>query len=288
MVKLLQISLALALSLTAVALIGAWKIGAWHVLFPSTAHDVQAPAIARNLAEPAVLLFSKTNGFRHRDGIAAGNRLLSQQAAQLGWGVFATENGAVFNAADLQRFAVVVFQNATGDMLSAAQRAALARWVESGGGWLGVHAAGDGSHSSWPWYLEQLLGAEFTAHTMGPQFQRASVLIDNAAHPVNRDMKHVWSHEEEWYSWQASPRGRGFTILATLDEDSYAPVQKMFTATRDLRMGDHPVAWSHCVGSGRSVYAAMGHRAQSFDNPEFQKLLRNALTWLGDAQRVCE
>jgi type 1 glutamine amidotransferase len=118
---------------------------------------------------------------------------------------------------------------------------------------------------------------------MGPQFQTADVVVEHHQHPVMGGLPNIWQHEEEWYSWEESPRAEGFNILATIDEDSYSPVQNFMGNTRDLRMGDHPVVWSNCVGKGRTVYAAMGHKAEAFEQAQFRKVIANALEWLIDA-----
>ncbi|MCB1845238.1 MAG: ThuA domain-containing protein [Halioglobus sp.] len=274
----------------AVAALGAlWWIGAWNLVFPNQDHDSVAPALPGDLTSPAVLVFSKTNGFRHREGIAGGAEALQAMAARHGWGLFHTENGAVFNAADLSRFRVVVFLNASGDMLNEAQEQAFQAWMEQGGGWLGIHAAGDSSHAGWQWYRDNLIGADFTAHIMDPQFQIARVILENHQHPVLKGIPDLWEHEEEWYSWERSPRAEGFLILATLDEESYTPEARFLGAERDLRMGDHPVVWANCVGDGHSVYAAMGHRADAFTQPQVARLLENALLWLtGPRDSGCE
>jgi len=265
-----------------------WRIGAWNLFFPSQQHDTVAPAIPASLASPAVLVFSKTNSFRHDEGIAGGAKALQAIAARHQWGMFHTENGAVFNESDLARFAAVVFLNASGDVFNEEQERAFQSWIEAGGGWLGIHSAGDDSHLAWQWYRDKLIGATFTAHPMGPQFQRATVVLENNAHPVLRGLPDIWQHEEEWYSFEHSPRAEGFTILATIDEDSYSPVQKFMGKERDLSMGDHPVVWSNCVGAGRSVYAVMGHKAEAFEQPQFRQLLDNALTWLiEDSVEAC-
>ncbi|MAT91615.1 MAG: glycosyl hydrolase [Halioglobus sp.] len=278
--KLLRWVLLLALLLAAAGLLLVWQVGAWNLLFPNHSHDTVAPELPADLASPAVLLFSKTNGFRHKDGIEGGARAIQAMADKHGWGLFNTENGAVFNRDDLARFDVVVFNNASGDMLDAGQEQAFQAWLEGGGAWLGIHAAGDDSHSGWQWYRDNLIGADFTAHIMGPQFQRATVVLENQAHPALRDLPDLWQHEEEWYSWERSPRAEGFIILATLDEESYNPVQKLWRSEVDLRMGDHPVVWANCVGAGRTLYTAMGHRAQAFEQPQVRRLLENALLWL--------
>lgn len=277
--------LLLALLLVVSSLAYIWHIGAWNLVFPSAQHDTVAPALPVDLESPAVLVFSKTNSFRHKDSIPAGASYLQKLSSRRGWGYFHTENGAVFNPQDLARFKAIVFLNASGDILNASQEQAFQQWLLAGGGWLGVHSAGDGSHLGWQWYIDELIGARFTAHPMGPQFQRATVVLENHDHPALRGIPGIWQHEEEWYSWESSPRSEGFTILAVVDEDSYTPVQKMLGRERDLRMGDHPVVWSNCVGAGRTLYMAMGHRADAFAQPQVQRLLDNSLDWLIGAVR---
>lgn len=281
--KILKIVALLVLLGVALALVSIWSVGAWHLVFPSHQHDTVAPVIPADLASPAILVFSKTNSFRHREGIAGGTKALQDITAKHQWGMFHTENGAVFNKQDLARFDVVVFLNASGDILDEAQEQAFQSWLESGGGWLGMHAAGDSSHLEWQWYRDNLIGATFTAHILDPQFQRATVVLENDQHPVLRGLPAIWEHEEEWYSWERSPRAEGFTVLATLDESSYSPVQKFMGEERDLSMGDHPVVWSNCIGVGRTVYAAMGHKAEAFEQPQVRQLIENALAWLVEA-----
>ena len=279
-VKKILVSLLIIVALLfAVTLIFALYSGAWRVLFPSSEHDSVPPKLPAQLSSPSVLLFSKTNSFRHVDGIEGGTRALVEISTRNGWQIFATENGAIFNEQDLRRFDVVVFLNATGDMLSAAQEQAFKTWLEAGGGWLGIHAAGDSSHAKWSWYTDNLIGANFTAHIMGPQFQQATLIRETASHPVVQRLPDTWVHTDEWYSWDQSPRLNGFTILATLDENSYSPAVKILGLEKDLRMDDHPIVWSNCVGFGRTVYTALGHKAEAFENVEHRMLLEDALHW---------
>ena len=90
----------------------------------------------------AVLVFTGTTGFRHAsidDGVAAIRRL----GAGHGFSVDATEDPEQVQDAVLRRYRAVVFLSTTGEPLGPAQQAALERWVEAGGGWIGVHAAAD-------------------------------------------------------------------------------------------------------------------------------------------------
>ncbi|MBW2268973.1 MAG: ThuA domain-containing protein [Deltaproteobacteria bacterium] len=257
----------------------AWYVGAWNILFPSRAHDRVAPELPAQLARPAVLVFTKTNSFRHEDGIAAGVSLLQEISERRGWGFFHTENGAVFNADQLARFAAVVFHNASGDTLDAAQESAFQTWLEAGGGWVGTHSAGDGSHEDWRWYQDSLIGGLFIAHIMGPQFQEARVVVEDASHPAAAKLPADFSHREEWYSWQESARARGFHVILSIDETSYQPFARMFGGEKDLRMGDHPVVWSRCVGKGRALYSALGHSTEAYATDEHRALLEGAVAW---------
>jgi type 1 glutamine amidotransferase len=253
--------------------------GAWGVVFPSRAYDSTAPALPAELTRPAILLFTKTNSFRHVEAIEASTPLFHELADRLGATLFHTESGAVFAPELLARFDAVVFANASGDMLSDEQDAAFAAWLEAGGGWLGVHAAGDGSHADWRWYVENLIGADYVAHIMDPQFQTARIVIEDRGHPATRGLPEQWSHEEEWYSWESSPRDAGFHVLATVDETTYRPHFSLFGQEMDLRMGDHPILWTNCVGKGRTIYSALGHQAAAYATPEYRTLLEGALAW---------
>ena len=67
-------------------------------------YETEAPAMPAEIARPAILVFSKTNGFRHGDTIPVANALFAQFAKENGWGHFQTENGATFNREILSRF----------------------------------------------------------------------------------------------------------------------------------------------------------------------------------------
>ncbi|MFM6930809.1 MAG: ThuA domain-containing protein [Novosphingobium sp.] len=239
-------------------------------------HETIAPQIPANLPRPAILVFSKTNAFRHEESIPPGNAFFADLAKQKGWGYFQTENGAAFSPEILAKFDAVVFNNVSGDVFSADQQAAFKAFIENGGGFVGLHAAGDNSHKDWGWYMKDLLGTTFTQHTMKPQFQQATVHVADAAHPAVQGLPAQWNRTEEWYSFDRSPRTSGAKVLITVDEKTYNP-EGMFG--KDLKMGDHPMVWSRCIGKGRVLYSAFGHRAESWAEPENRQLMANSVGW---------
>lgn len=240
-------------------------------------HETVPPPLPAQIKRPAILIFSKTNAFRHEEAIPAANGLFARFARENGWGSFQTENGATFRPDILSRFDAVIFNNASGDIFTPEQQAAFKAFVEKGGGFLAIHASGDGSHKGWAWYTNDVIGTNFIGHPMSPQFQRARVNVEDHTHPATRSLPPVWTRTDEWYSFDKSPRKAGYHILATLDERSYNP-EVMFG--KHIRMGkDHPIAWWHCVGKGRVLYSGLGHSAEAYAEPHYQQMLLGALKW---------
>jgi uncharacterized protein len=267
----------------AVALFQVRQQGLWGIIFPSVAYETLPPEIAADFGDGArvrVLVYSKTNSFRHVEGIAAAEALFAELAKERDWAVFSTENSAVFAPHLLERFDVVVFSNASGNHASDEQDQAFRGWLEQGGGWLGIHSAGDDSHSSWSWYAQTLQSGSFIGHILGPQFQEARVVVEDRDHPVTRGLPPEFRHEEEWYSWDRGAREAGFDVLLTVDESTYAPRRIRRDEDRDLSMGDHPIVWSRCVARGAAVYSAMGHSREAYEKDYMRTLLRNSVDWL--------
>ena len=250
------------------------------------AYDAVAPEITEHMAQPAVLVFSKTRGWRHDEGIAGADLFFVRLAREAGYGVFTTENGAVFTPDTLDRFDVVVFNNVTGDVLSEAQRAAFAAWTEGGGGFIGLHASGDASTQGWDWYRASLIGPDYMNHPFDPQFQEARVAVLDAAHPVAAKLPPAWRQSEEWYSFYAAPSG-DFAPILGLDEATYSARNEVWAPGPDLGMGetpaDHPIVWASCPGAGRGVYSAIGHLDTAYEVAPYAALLRNAFAWVTEA-----
>lgn len=276
-----RIGIVLACLACAVGLAGCDTL---RVFFPSADHDETPPELPATLARPAVLVFSKTNGFRHEEAIAAGLPVFAALAAERGGSVFTTENGAVHSRPLLDRFDVVVWFQVSGDVLADDQRAALLDWIEDGGAFFGLHGTGGDWSYDWPAHPERLVGAQFIGHPMDPQFQQATVRVEASGHPVMRGLPAAWRRTDEWYSFEESPRGEGVQVLASLDESTYSPIMKISIYERDLRMGtDHPIVWTHCLGRGRVLYSALGHLADAYqDEPLHRRFLGQAIDWLAE------
>ena len=110
-------------------------------LLREAVYEIDPPGLPADLKSPALLVFSKTNGFIHKEAIPAAQELFKQLGEANGWSVYFTDNAAVHNPQDLQRFDALVWNNVSGDVLTAEQRTAFEDYVESGGGFVGIHGA---------------------------------------------------------------------------------------------------------------------------------------------------
>lgn len=240
-------------------------------------YDNDRPIFNLPAGRTHLLLFEKINGFRDSPSVDAAHAALLALAKANGWAIVATDKGGAITPSVLRRFDAVIWNNISGDVLTLSQRAALQDYVEHGGAFAGVHGANGDPVVWWDWYVDTLIGARFAGHPYPRQFQTARVVIDNPADPIAQGLPHDWTMLEEWYSFKNNPRASGSHILATLDETSYEPT---FLGVQSLRMGDHPIAWSRCVGTGRVFYSAIGHRPEIYADPIYQHLLTNAINWL--------
>ena len=239
-------------------------------------YDHTPPELPAILKHPAILVFSKSNGFRDNPSVSAGEAAVNAMAEKENWTVFSTDNAAVFNAAELKHFDAVVWNNVSGDVLTLSQRRDFKAYIEKGGGFAAFHGSGGDPYYDWDWYVDTLIGARFLGHPAAPQFQAAKVKVDDKNDAIVKGLEPEWTMTDEWYSFKSDPRKKGAHVLLTLDESTYSPMARK----NNLRMGDdHPIAWTQCVGNGRSFYAAIGHRPEGYTEPNTSKLLEQGVAW---------
>lgn len=247
--------------------------------FP-VSYETNAPTINFPTDKPAILLFSKTTGFRHGASIDASKPIIEALAKKNNWYVYETEEGGVFNNEQLAKFRTVIFNNSTGEVINDEQKRALEQYVENGGSLMGIHGAGDNSHH-WDWYVKNLLGVEFSHHPINPQFQMADISLDPQKDSLFSSLPQKWSHSDEWYVFFENPRRKGFNIVYTIDGATINPSGNiLFVTSKNFGMGkDHPVAWYKQTGKGKTFYTSIGHSETAWQNENFVKLLENAIKW---------
>ncbi len=209
-------------------------------------------AHAQNPAKPKVLIFSKTNGFRHAS-IPVGIAAIKKLGTEHGFDVDATEDSTWFNLKTLQQYAAIVFLSPTGKVFGPDEEKAFAQYIHNGGGYMGIHAATDCEYN-WAWY-GQLAGGYFKSHPKQQEARLDIIIKDNAA---TKDLPNPWTRLDEWYNFR--DLSSHTTVLIKIDESSY---------TGGENNGNHPMAWYQEFEGGRAFYTALGHTDASYTDPNF-------------------
>jgi cytochrome c len=197
-----------------------------------------------------ILVFSKTTGFRH-ESIPDGKLALIKLGAENKFEVDTTEDASVFTEDNLKKYSAVVFLNTTQDVLDPVQQSDFKRYIEAGGGFVGIHSAADTEYE-WPWY-GKLLGAWFKGH---PEIQEAKV--NKAGTFGENPLQETWTRKDEWYNYKSI--SDKVNVIYNLDESSYKGGENG---------SNHPIAWYHEFEGGRAFYTGMGHTRESYTEPAF-------------------
>ena len=173
----------------------------------------------------------------------------------------------------LKNYDVVIFANTTGD-LPLPDPQGFIDWVKAGGGFVGMHAAGDTFHHFAP-YLE-MVGAEFTNHEA--QVEVEPINQDSSC-PACRHLPPTWKVFDEIYQFKNFDRSKVHGLLG-LDKHP-----------NNKSPGDYPISWCKDFGKGRVFYTALGHREDVWDpnapdrkNPKelaeaYQKHILEGIKW---------
>ena len=234
-------------------------------LAPATADRSRGQGQGDNDKRFSALIFSKTAAFRHTECIPQGTVAIAQMAARRGFEVDATENAAAFTDENLANYDVVIFLCTTGDVLDAAQQSAFERYIRAGGGYAGIHSASDTEYD-WPWY-GGLVGAYFRDHpgSVNPQYQVATMNVEDRRTAATRRLGRTWTREEEWYNFRTNPR-EDVHVLLSVDESTYDP-RGYSVPGGSPGMGDHPISWCQPYDGGRAFYTALGHKGVYWEEP---------------------
>jgi glucose/arabinose dehydrogenase/cytochrome c551/c552 len=220
--------------------------------------------------KPRVLVFSKTSGFRHAS-IPTGKLAIMKLGQENGFDVDTTENASYFTEDSLKKYSAVIFLNSTMDVLDNFQEAEFERYIQAGGGFVGVHSASDTEYD-WGWY-GRLVGAYFSGH---PKNQQAKLDVVDQTHISTKHLPKQWNRLDEWYNFKNL--NKDVKVLIKIDEKSYEG---------GTNGDNHPMAWYHEYDGGRAFYTALGHTEESYAEENFLKHLLGGIQYaMGDNKEL--
>ena len=235
-------------------------------------------ARAESPTRPRLLLVTYSAGYQHdvvRRPSPDRPSVVEQTLAELGERSGAFEVTRLYSREDLERLPVDVFAKiravlfyTTGALpLGPEVRQELFRFVQRGGGFVGVHCATD------TWYdvpeYGALVGAYFDGH---PWTQRVRVVVEDRAHLSTRHLGPDFEIADEIYQFRGWSRDK-VHVLLRLDPRSV-------DAARGKRADqDYALAWTKPHGRGRVFYTALGHGREVWEDARFRLHLLEGIRW---------
>jgi type 1 glutamine amidotransferase len=240
------------------------------------AHAPAKPAQARK-----ILIFSKTNGFRH-SSIETGAKALTLLGEKTGaWTAVHSEDDSMFEAETLKQFDAVVMVNTTGELFRPRKWSAdpdkkssemkreeqlkknLVEFVKSGKGLAGTHSATD-TYKNWVEY-NKMMGGAFAGH---PWHKKVPIQILAASHPVTKAFGGTeFEITDEIYQFRNDTAlSTERKMLLALDNQKLADIGK---GKREDKF--YPISWVSKYGKGRTFYCSLGHRNEIYWNPAILK-----------------
>lgn len=228
----------------------------------------------------SVLIYSRTQGFRH-DSIPYGVYALTELGKRTGtFEVVATEDPAVFSSPGFMEYDGVIMLNTTGNnaIPKGEAREAFEAFLKQGKGLIGIHAATD-CHRGWSNYLDAM-GGIFDGHPWGAN-SVVSLYNEEPQHPICSHITTGDSIRDEIYQYRDDEY---FTrdklrILLSLDLSG----ENMKKAGMKRQDNDYAVSWIREYEGSRVFYSNLGHNNETFFNPmALQHFLNGIQFALGD------
>ncbi len=230
----------------------------------------------------------------HISFVHEANRWFPKMAAANHFTYDSTNNWNNLNAKFLSRYQVVIFLDTRPE--DPAQRKVFEEYMKQGGGWMGFHFSAfaltpSAYPQNWDWYHNDFLGSgSYLSNTWRPT--PAVLRVTDKYHPVTRNLPDTFrSAANEWYRWTNDLRNNPqIDILLAIDSSSF-PLGTGPKLSEIWHSGFYPVVWTN--KKYRMVYFNMGHNdmdyenhtlatlSHTFDNPLQDRLILDALTWLG-------
>jgi len=181
---------------------------------------------------------------------------------------------AAGNAKNLDYFDAVVFYT-TGELdMNPQQKKDLLSFIhDEGKAFIGLHSATD-TFYEWPEYGD-MVGGYFKDHPWG--VFEAPVIVEDPNFPGMQDFPRQFIFNDEMYQERNFSRDKTH-VIARLDASKLDLSNPRVTPEHRADK-DFPIIWAKIYGKGRIYYNTLGHREETWDRPDVQKMYLEAIKW---------
>ena len=169
---------------------------------------------------------------------------------------------------EVNKYDVLVFYDMVLDSISPAQQEAYISLLKKGASMIFLHHALV-SYQNWPEFI-QIVGGQYHTH---PVMVNGDTLKASYEHDVSIPVK---------VENKKHPVTRGISDFEIVDE-VYGGVE-ILPQVKPLLSTTHPksmryLAWINHYGNSDVIYIQLGHGPSGYSNPNFQKLIQQAIEW---------
>jgi len=240
------------------------------LLLSVLAVSVPKAGYSRPARKGKLLYMTLTKGFHHQS-VELSKQIVKQLGDKSGaFDTTVTEDVGAFTKENLKNFDAVMF-NTTGELpMTDEEKSALADFIHSGHGFVGVHSATD-TFYTWGTYGD-IIGGWFNNH---PWHQMVTIdVVDPNSKLVGFLGKSLQVNDE---IYQISDfKAETSHVLLQLDPKSVNTQKEGVT----IRYYGWPVAWTRMFGKGRVYYNSLGHEEAVWNDQRYQEMLLNGLRWV--------
>lgn len=235
-------------------------------------------ACGDNADKPLSIIVDHKQGDWDHPSNPVAVQALTDLANANGWKIQVTDDPAFFRPETIRDVDVVVFSVTSGDILDDESRATLHTFFTNGGGFVGIHSP---SHTEWDWpfYMAKVVPVIFKTHPYPMNLLSGQVDVVDTADPVVGALPNPWTMTDEFYTFYERPEDiDGLHILLALDES------RVENYPDDVKVGYHPITFSHELDGGRAFYTALGHPPEQYADPTFMGMIERAIVWTSGAR----
>jgi type 1 glutamine amidotransferase len=225
-----------------------------------------------------VLLYTKNGkGYVH-DNIPSAVACIKELAAANGFTLDVTDDASVFSEEKLKTYNLLIFTSTNNDVFDTdAQRVAFRRYMEAGGGFVGVHSV-TGTERNWRWF-KQMLGETFSWHA---KFQKFTVKKMDGEHPSMDGVPAIWEREDECYfGKELYP---GIKVLMAHDVRTLNTKEKAQDSLIQKNVGSfvefYPAVWWQPFQGGNVWVTTLGHAKESYQDPVYRNHLLQGIKFI--------
>jgi hypothetical protein len=247
-----------------------YKVHFLMLLLLALVASVPRIGYTRTARKGKLLYMTLTKGFHHQS-LELSKQIVKEIGEKSGaFDTTVTEEVGAFTKENLNNYDAVMF-NTTGELpMTDEEKSALADFIRSGHGFVGVHSATD-TFYTWGTYGD-IIGGWFNDH---PWHEMVTIdVVDPTSHLVSA-LGNSFQIKDEIY--QISDfKAETSHVLLQLDPKS-VNTQKEGV---HIRYYGWPVAWTRTFGKGRVYYNSLGHEEAVWNDPRYQEMLSNGIRWV--------